>query len=153
MLAGIATPHDVGRWYATIAEQGAPSMVRGLELVATSPGATLFHCVAGKDRTGIFAAAVLSVLGADPDVIAADYARTDDVVDAVFARLAASAGLDPRALDAMDPEHPLLRAPADSMRSMLDVLDADHGGFAALLREAGLDDELAESLRQRLVGP
>lgn len=151
MLADIATAHDVGRWYAAMAERGAATIVRGLELVAANPGATLFHCVAGKDRTGIFAAAVLCVLGADDDVIVEDYARTDDVIDAVFARLASSAGTDHQAFDVIDTAHPLLRAPADSMRSMLDSLDRTYGGFAALLQEAGLDDELTDTLHDRLV--
>lgn len=150
MLGDIATADDMGRWYATMAEQGAATIVRGLELVAASPGATLFHCAAGKDRTGVFAAAVLSVLGADDDVIIEDYARTDDVIEAVLARLAPNAGTE-HVFDVIDAGHPLLRAPADSMRAMLSHLGRAHGGFAALLRQVGLDTELADALRHRLV--
>lgn len=154
MLGEIATADDMGRWYATMAELGAATIVRGLELVAANPGATLFHCAAGKDRTGVFAAAVLSVLGADDAVIIEDYARTDDVIEAVFARLALNAGTDRQyVLDVIDVGHPLLRAPADSMRAMLGHLGRAHGGFTALLREAGLDTELADTLRSRLVEP
>ncbi len=152
MLGDIATADDMGRWYATMAEQGAASIVRGLELVAANPDATLFHCAAGKDRTGVFAAAVLSVLGADDDVIIEDYARTDDVIEAVLARLAPNAGTEhEHVFEMIDAGHPLLRAPADSMRAMLSHLGRAHGGFAALLRQVGLDTELADALRHRLV--
>ncbi|MGA0558176.1 tyrosine-protein phosphatase [Larkinella sp. VNQ87] len=37
----------------------------------------LFHCTAGKDRTGIGAALVLSALGVDRSLILKDYAATD----------------------------------------------------------------------------
>jgi protein-tyrosine phosphatase len=151
-LGDITTADDMGRWYATMAEQGAAAIVRGLELVAANPGATLFHCAAGKDRTGVFAAAVLSVLGADDDVIVEDYALTDDVIAAVLARLAPNAGTDHHlVLDVIDSGHPLLRAPAGAMRAMLAHLGQAHGGFTALLREVGLDTELADALRHRLV--
>jgi len=148
----IATPDDMGRWYATIAEQSAVSIVRGLEIIASQPHATLFHCAAGKDRTGIFAGAVLSVLGADADVIVEDYARTADVIDAVFARLAPHLDVDRGTpLDLVDADHPLLGAHPDTMTAMLGHLDRAHGGFAALLGDAGLDSRLTESLRTRLL--
>lgn len=37
----------------------------------------LFFCKAGKDRTGVLAALLLSLLGASDDAIVADYARSD----------------------------------------------------------------------------
>src|SRR5207248_11765553 len=39
-------------------------------------GPVLFHCAAGKDRTGVAAALLLTVLGADRDVVRADYAAS-----------------------------------------------------------------------------
>lgn len=40
--------------------------------------AVLWHCNAGKDRTGIAAMLILSVLGADRDLILQDYLSTND---------------------------------------------------------------------------
>jgi len=40
-------------------------------------GALLFHCFAGKDRTGVTAAFILKILGADTDVIYEDYLKTN----------------------------------------------------------------------------
>ena len=46
-------------------------------LLRTKEGATLFHCFAGKDRTGIAAAVILSILGASKAEIVRDYLRTN----------------------------------------------------------------------------
>ncbi len=45
-------------------------------------GATLFHCTAGKDRTGVGAILLLTLLGIDREQIIADYLRTNDEVRA-----------------------------------------------------------------------
>jgi protein tyrosine phosphatase (PTP) superfamily phosphohydrolase (DUF442 family) len=39
------------------------------------PGAVLFHCVGGRDRTGLIAIAALAAVGVAPEAIADDYAR------------------------------------------------------------------------------
>lgn len=44
---------------------------------ANGSGATLFHCTAGKDRTGFGAFLLLHVLGVDPDTIKEDYLATN----------------------------------------------------------------------------
>ena len=45
-------------------------------------GATLFHCTAGKDRTGVGAILLLTLLGIEREQIIADYLRTNDEVRA-----------------------------------------------------------------------
>jgi protein-tyrosine phosphatase len=47
----------------------------------------LFHCAAGKDRTGLVAALVLAVLGVPDEEIVADYALSAESVASVVARL------------------------------------------------------------------
>lgn len=46
-------------------------------LLQTKEGATIFHCFAGKDRTGIAAAVTLSILGVSKDAIMEDYLQTN----------------------------------------------------------------------------
>ncbi len=41
-----------------------------------APGGVVFHCAAGRDRTGNLALVLLSLLGASPEEIAEDYARS-----------------------------------------------------------------------------
>ena len=45
------------------------------------------HCAAGKDRTGVIIAMALSVAGAEPAAISADYAASADRIDAILTRL------------------------------------------------------------------
>ncbi len=46
----------------------------------------VFHCAAGKDRTGLVAMLVLGLLGVDPDLIAADYGLTHDRMPVLLER-------------------------------------------------------------------
>lgn len=48
-------------------------------LLDDSDGAVLFHCFAGKDRTGVAAAIVLTILGVDKRDIMADYLMTNQM--------------------------------------------------------------------------
>ncbi|GAA1466334.1 tyrosine-protein phosphatase [Microbacterium thalassium] len=159
---GTATPTTVGEYYAATAAAEAETIARGLRVITASDGATLFHCQAGKDRTGIFAGVLLGVLGADPDDIAADYAASAEAVPRIMARVSASIGhlmgesdeYFRAAAAGLGPVSPLLGAEADAMHAMLDILDARHGGARALLRSAGFDDAEREALRVRVVaGP
>ncbi len=49
-----------------------------MKTIARVDGPLVFHCFAGKDRTGLIAAMLLSLAGADRDAIAADYSATDE---------------------------------------------------------------------------
>jgi hypothetical protein len=151
-LADVTTPARLGEWYAALAEESAAILVRGLDLVAASAGSTLVFCSAGKDRTGIFAAAVLSVLGADDDVIVEDYCLTDGRIADVFVRLGQAHGIDATAMARLiDPDSPLLRAPAEAMTTLLELLRERYGGFVSLLGRAGLSLGTVAKLRDRLV--
>ena len=56
--------------------------IRGIiRAVNAERGAVLFHCATGKDRTGIVAALLLRLLGADDAAIYADYMRTNETLE------------------------------------------------------------------------
>lgn len=79
-----------------------------LRLCAGADGAVMFHCSAGKDRTGFAAALLLSAFGATWDDIMADYLRTrrdwrvpDDIrAEAEGANRGALLGVEPEYLSA-----------------------------------------------------
>jgi protein tyrosine/serine phosphatase len=149
------TPEGVGTWYVQIVEQAAPQLIAGLRATASASGAALFHCAAGKDRTGVFTAAVLSVLGAEDDVIIEDYARTDPVMPAIMRRISPMMQAVVREHDAprLDPAAggALFAAPAETMATMLRVMRREHGSILDLLRDRGLDTATITSLRERVV--
>jgi protein-tyrosine phosphatase len=115
------------------------------------PG-VLFHCTAGKDRTGLAAALLLQVAGVPRDLIVEDYTQTGKNLARGFAEaltgLITSIGvpLTPR-LKALATE-----SPASAIEAAIDWIAAEHGDAAAYLRSGGLtDDEVAE-LRRVLRG-
>jgi protein tyrosine/serine phosphatase len=59
-----------------------PAMIdifsRYFDALATREGASLVHCFAGKDRTGIAVSLLLHVLGAHRDDVVGEYLRTND---------------------------------------------------------------------------
>lgn len=63
--------------YRTCVDDVAPHYGRLFRaLLANEGNATIFHCAAGKDRTGMAAALILSALGVPRDVIVTDYLLT-----------------------------------------------------------------------------
>lgn len=65
------------------------SLVQAVEHIAACAGQpTLFHCAAGKDRTGVVAAMVLSLLGVDEDVVVADYLASAHNMPRILERFA-----------------------------------------------------------------
>ncbi|GAA4992156.1 tyrosine-protein phosphatase PtbB [Kitasatospora paranensis] len=111
-------------------------------------GPVLFHCTAGKDRTGWATALVLLLLGADVRTVEAEYLSVGAAVRAEFAPLVAeftAAGGDPEIADAVFGVRPgylhaALQAVADGWG------DAECYARAAL----GLKDETLGRLRENL---
>ncbi|MFD9358435.1 tyrosine-protein phosphatase [Streptomyces sp. NPDC060031] len=74
---------DIDPWryladrFAEVAEDGVAEIRAALELIASDAGPTVFHCTSGKDRTGLIAAFVLTLLGVPDDRILADFALTE----------------------------------------------------------------------------
>lgn len=134
--------------YVGYLQRRPDSVLAALRAIADSPGATIVHCAAGKDRTGVVIALALSEVGVERAEIVADYARTAERIRAIFDRLlrsktyAADVGL--RDLDAHTPR-------ATTMERMLDVIDTDFGGVPAWLRSVGWTDVDAAALRTKLL--
>jgi protein-tyrosine phosphatase len=61
------------RSYVQIAFDSAAKFGAVLRAIATSDGPSVFHCAAGRDRTGITAAMLLHILGVRDETIVSDY--------------------------------------------------------------------------------
>ena len=108
----------------------------------------VFHCTAGKDRTGMVAALVLSLVGVDDEVIVEDYTLTDERMVLVMERIRAEGDFpEPLAPVAAN----VARAEASSMETFLGALARTHGGAHGWARAAGLDDDVLDGLHEVLV--
>jgi protein-tyrosine phosphatase len=110
----------------------------------------VFHCHAGKDRTGIVAALLLEALGVEREHVLDDYELTGryrlrSEQESSFGRLI-EAGLSPEAAAGV------LTTPRWAMQHALDELDARHGGVDAfLIGPAQVRAVDLERLRARLL--
>jgi protein-tyrosine phosphatase len=109
-------------------------------------GAVLFHCFAGKDRTGLVAAMLLAIAGVPREHIAADYGETDVQLARQYEIWINEAEPDKR--DAFRNE---LRCPPERILGVLDHLDTRWGGAEGYLEAAGMlpinIDRVASMLR------
>ncbi len=72
------SPVDYARYYQSMLERAGHAIVRALDRIAAARGPLAFGCYAGKDRTGIVAAALLELAGRSRDDIRADYAQSTE---------------------------------------------------------------------------
>jgi protein-tyrosine phosphatase len=113
--------------------------------VAEADGAILFHCFAGKDRTGLVAALLLSLAGVEPDAIAADFAETDAQLAAKYQEWLAAAEPDRRKAMRED-----LQCPPERMLAVLDHIETRWGGVAAYLEASGVSLSNIDRVASRL---
>jgi protein-tyrosine phosphatase len=65
--------------YRSFARDAIPTYARFFQHLIEQPTPVVFHCTAGKDRTGFAAALLLCALGADRDTVMADYLLTNQL--------------------------------------------------------------------------
>src|SRR5688572_33110137 len=99
-------------------------IAEAVHVIANSPGPVVFHCAAGKDRTGILAAITESLVGVPRQVVVGDYELTNQRIVEVCERLARfDTYTNVRTLP---PSR--FRCKPEVMEGFLDVLDERHGG-------------------------
>ena len=102
------------------------------------------HCTAGKDRTGVTTAFLLSVLGVKRKLIEEDFilSNRDQPRHIKFLE---SKGLSSGSV------HRNVGVPEDAMKVFLDGMDKEHGGVIAFLYKIGIDDEMKSAIRSALL--
>ncbi|WP_433344381.1 tyrosine-protein phosphatase [Streptomyces sp. CA-253872] len=130
-----------------ILTDGGEEIARVLDVLAHAEGPVVFHRASGKDRTGVIAALVLTLLGVDHDTVAADFALTEHATAALRAdRSARDEGREPGR------EH-YGRAPEAVVRHLVDDLDSEYGGVAAYGAAFGVPGTTVAALRTRHLLP
>ncbi|EAA36284.1 hypothetical protein NCU01889 [Neurospora crassa OR74A] len=149
ILAGAADPHNTYAPYRTIFQQLASSSSSSS---STSPSPLLVHCSAGKDRTGLFVALLLSLLHLPPTVIAHEYSLTDlglahrkpAIVDHVM--------LDPAFDGDRAAAERMVSSRKESMLATLQYIDEEYGGAEKyVIERLGVTKEEVERIREVMI--
>jgi len=109
----------------------------------------VFHCTAGKDRTGVCAALILMLLDVPEETIVYDHALSNQLNAAVMSRIrseVAQWGVDPDRLE------PYLSAPRKAIEALIDHLRTRYGSAAAYLHDhAGIAAQTLAKIRRSLL--
>ena len=136
--------------YWLLAEYAKDRIARVLTTLAASEGPAVYHCAAGKDRTGVISAVILGVLGVPDEVIVADYVATKEHLEAIIERLMATKSYE-KVLTNLPPD--TLHAEAETMVAFLERIRAEYGDMRTYAQAAGVAPEALEALEVRLVVP
>jgi hypothetical protein len=141
-----AEERDLAWAYRLIVLEATAELARIVRIVASASGPVLVHCAAGKDRTGIVVAVLLRAAGVRRDEVMADYLRTNDNLDRLWARLAAAGAHLPSNSDA------LFGVDARVLAAALDELERHEGGIRGHLLAHGTTPADLDRVATRLVG-
>jgi len=145
--------HDEGepapvRSYLGYLTQRGDAVVEALRaLAAQTEGASVVHCAAGKDRTGVVVALTLAIAGVPHEEIAIDYGLSGDVIDAIIARLRATPTYGGDTAQRNTADHAPRR---ETMDRVLELLDERYGGPIGWLETHGFGAAEQAALRARL---
>ena len=145
------SPEAHGQRYAEMALANGAAFGAVLGALTEGEGIpAVFHCSAGRGRTGVAAALLLSALGADDDAVAADYARTGELLRPHAVRFAAHA--DRHGMSEEEMVSFVVSTEPQAIRTFLALLNEAHGSVHGYLDAAGVDAGMRDALRERLVG-
>jgi protein-tyrosine phosphatase len=114
--------------------------------LARTEGTVVFHCFAGKDRTGMVAAMSLALAGVGVDAIATDYAETDSQMATRYQEWLAAAA--PEHLEEMRDD---LRCPPERIVGVMEHLNQRWGGAEGYLEAAGMSHADIAQLQSKLI--
>lgn len=136
--------------YVEMLDTGRDAIARTLHLLGTEESLPLvFHCAAGKDRTGVVAALLLSVLGVSDDDIADDYSLSRLGMPRFKEWIIANY---PDAANAMTSQpSAFLDAPAEAMHLFLERVRAEYGDVRSYVADLGVDRETVDAVRANLL--
>ena len=134
--------------YLYLLRNAKSTIGRVIRIVAETREPAVFHCAAGKDRTGIIAAVLLGVLGVREEDIIEDYAQTGLNIDSILEQLDRSPAYQLRFRE-LPAE--MLHASPETMASFLAGVRSEYGEMRAYAREAGITDDVIQQLESILL--
>lgn len=137
--------------YVDMVSTGSPVLTRAIDSLAEADSLpAIFHCSAGKDRTGVLAALILAFLGVPDDTIVEDYTLSAAAMERLLERLTAEY---PDAVEEVRRYAPsILHVMPETMEEFLATMRAEYGGYDALEAALGVDRAM-DRLRASVLEP
>ncbi|MEK9903520.1 MAG: tyrosine-protein phosphatase [Gammaproteobacteria bacterium] len=135
-----------GKRYLGYLEFGPTSWLRLFGILADEENLpVLLHCTAGKDRTGVSTAFLLSVLGVSRDIIEADYLLTnldtERQADFIESTVGYPEGYNREKMIS------IAGVPKDAMKDFLDGVESKWGSVVEYLEKIGITQEQMDQVR------
>lgn len=149
-IAGRSPAEFLYAQYTDMLEYGEPLFAAAIRTLAL-PGAlpAVFHCAAGKDRTGLLAMLVLGLLGVPDDVIVADYALTQQGMERMQAWAEHASPEMFAQWQAMPAAH--AAAEPEAMARVIADVRAAHGSIRDYVRTLGVPTAALDALEHELL--
>lgn len=137
--------------YLSYLEHARDNVVSALETIADQEAVPIvFHCSAGKDRTGVLAALLLGCVGVEPETVVKDYAAKQHERERIVEFLRRRPTMTDK-IDRMNPA--ALGSEPETMQEFLRLLDEQFGGARGWVLHAGGSEEMLARLAENLLEP
>lgn len=135
---------QLGQFYITCLENSKETLKEIIEIMTKDEGITLFHCAAGKDRTGVLSALLLNLAEVSRADILSHYQVTYEYISK-----------NPLIAEGLTKQHEfpieLLYSKPYYMETMLNHLEENYGNAEGYFQAINLDQETIEQLKSKLV--
>jgi protein-tyrosine phosphatase len=144
-------PGFLGTQYTEMLDEATPQIIGALSaLAAPEARPAVFHCTAGKDRTGLLSALVLSLLGVPEETVIADYALSGAAMTRLRAKLIEKY---PDGKSLIADSDVLFSADPSNMVVLFAHLRNRYGTVAGYAARVGVPEDVVQRLRQSLLEP
>ena len=139
-----------GKRYLGYLEFGPDSWLRLFKILAKEDNLpVVLHCTAGKDRTGVSTAFLLSILGVSRDVIEVDYLLTnldtERQADFIESTVGYPEGYDRESMISV------VGVPEDALKDFLDGVESKWGSAVGYLEKIGVTQEQMDTIRNNFL--
>ncbi|MFQ5513755.1 MAG: tyrosine-protein phosphatase [Myxococcota bacterium] len=141
-------PDDLGHQYFLLLRAATGPVAHILELLAFCRAPAVYHCAAGKDRTGVISALLLGLLGVDDEKIVEDYVYTSRNLDRIIERLRQTPSYH-TLFERLPPS--TLHAEPETMIGFLGRVREEFGSMTGYALAAGVRRETLAGLEARLL--
>jgi protein-tyrosine phosphatase len=136
--------------YVEMVAQGAPALSRAFEVLGSDGSLpAVFHCSAGKDRTGVLSALILAFVGVPDQTIVEDYALSAAAMVRLLEHLKAEY---PDSVEEVERHAPaVLQVMPETMEEFLWTIVSRYGSYEGLAQWLGVADAVGRLRRSVLV--